>query len=71
MKKKSETTDEMRPEYDFRSMKVVRVGPGRQNGASTVTLDADVAAMFPTSASVNEALRFLMRATSQTKSKSA
>lgn len=63
MKKKSEAKDELRPEYDFRSMKVVKVGPGRGSNGRTVTLDSDVAEMFPTSASVNEALRLLLRAT--------
>lgn len=60
MKKTGDHEDELRPKYDLRELKVVRTGPGR-SGGTTVTLDEDVAKMFPTSASVNEALRLLLR----------
>jgi hypothetical protein len=54
--------DELRPEYDFRSLRVVARGPGRKALAGiTVSLAADVAETFPDSNSVNEALRFLIR----------
>lgn len=65
MRKKPETEDELRKEYDLKALRVVRVGPGRRPGARTVALDSDVAAMFPTSQSVNEALRLLIRAAKQ------
>ncbi len=56
MKKRSKQTD-MRPEYDFsggvRGKYIERLA----HGATVVTLDADVAAVFPDSKSVNEALR--------------
>ena len=56
--------DELRPEYDLTSLKVRRVGIGRklmqENG---VSLDMDVAKVFRSSESVNEALRFLIRIT--------
>jgi hypothetical protein len=51
--------DDMRPEYDFsegvRGKYVSRLA----QGSNVVVLDEDVAAMFPDSASVNEALRAL------------
>ncbi|MBI3649800.1 MAG: hypothetical protein HY231_01990 [Acidobacteria bacterium] len=66
MKKKSKADfdDELRAEYDFRSMRVVARGPGRKVSAEkTISLAPDVAEMFPDSEAVNEALRFLIRAT--------
>ncbi len=54
--------DELRPEYDFRALRVVASGPGRKTpNEITVRLAADVAETFPDSNSVNEALRFLIR----------
>jgi len=54
--------DELRPEYDFRALRVVARGPGRRApDAITVNLAPDVAGTFPDSNSVNEALRFLIR----------
>lgn len=59
-----ELEDELRPEYDFSDMKGgVRgkyVGSYRA-GTNLVLLDPDVAKAFPTSDSVNEALRLLMQ----------
>jgi hypothetical protein len=67
MKKKSEQpdlNDDLRPEYDFHSLRVVARGPGRKKPEEiTVHLAPDVAAAFPDSNSVNEALRFLLRIT--------
>ncbi len=65
MKKKSELADdELRPEYDFRSLRVVARGPGRKKPDEvTIHLEPDVAAAFPDSGAVNEALRFLLRIT--------
>jgi hypothetical protein len=63
MKKvETEMDDELRPEYDLRSLRVRKVGTGQKSfGGLTVRLEPDVAEVFPDSGSVNEALRFLMR----------
>jgi hypothetical protein len=59
---KPETEDELRPEYDLKSLRVRRLGPGRKSfGGSVVRLEPDVAEVFPNAESVNEALRFLIR----------
>ncbi len=56
--------DELRPEYDLKSLQVRRLGPGRKSfGDSVVRLEPDVAEAFPSAESVNEALRFLIRIT--------
>lgn len=67
MKKKHaiETDDEMRTEYDFANMKGGvrgKYAKALSRTATTVLLDSDVAAIFPDSQSVNEALRTLARA---------
>ena len=64
MKKKSNRAiqDDLRPEYDFRSLRVVARGPARKAPkSSSIQLAPDVAEAFPDSESVNEALRLLMR----------
>ncbi len=61
----SEPDDDLLPEYDFRQLRVVARGPGRKSPATTVQLAPDVAAAFPSSDAVNEALRFLLRITRQ------
>lgn len=54
--------DELRSEYDLKSLRVRRLGSGRKSfGETTVRLEPDVAAMFPSADAVNEALRFLIR----------
>lgn len=59
---KSEMDDDLRAEYDLKSLRVRRLGAGRRSfGETTVRLDPDVAAMFPDADAVNEALRFLIR----------
>lgn len=70
MKKvETEMNDELRPEYDLRSLRVRRFGPGRKSfGGSVVRLEPDVAEVFPDAESVNEALRFLMRIAKESKS---
>lgn len=56
--------DEIRPEYDLKSLRVRKVGAKRKTvGSLSVRLDPDVAELFPDSESVNEALRFLIRVT--------
>jgi hypothetical protein len=70
MKKgETEMEDELRSEYDLKSLRVLKVGPERKRfGGSTVRLEPDVAEVFPDAESVNEALRFLIRITREKKS---
>ena len=66
--KKDETIpqDELRSEYDLKNMQVRKVGSERKHfGKSLVRLEPDVAEAFPDAASVNEALRFLIRVTKE------
>ena len=63
MKKTSRRVDDLRPEYDLASL-----GPGvrgkyasRLKGTTLVALQPEVAAAFPTSEAVNEALRAVLR----------
>ncbi|HEY9809198.1 MAG TPA: hypothetical protein V6D13_07645 [Halomicronema sp.] len=59
---KSEMEDELRSEYDLKSLRVRKLGSGRKSfSQTTVRLEPDVAEMFPTADAVNEALRFLIR----------
>jgi hypothetical protein len=54
--------DELRSEYDLKSLRVRRLGAGRKScGETTARLEPDVAVMFPDADAVNEALRFLIR----------
>jgi hypothetical protein len=63
---KSEMEDDLRTEYDLKSLKVRRLGSGRKSfGTATVRLEPDVAEMFPNADAVNEALRFLIRVMQQ------
>ena len=65
--KKVETdiNDELRPEYDLRSLRVRRLGPDRKGFGGVVRLEPDVAEVFPDAGAVNEALRFLIRVTKE------
>jgi hypothetical protein len=68
--KKDESTmeDDLRSEYDLRSLRVRRLGAERKSfGETTVRLEPDVAAAFPSADAVNEALRFLIRVTQENK----
>lgn len=60
--------DDLLPEYDFTQMTVVARGQGRKKSEVTVTLDPDVAKLFPNSGAVNEGLRLLMRLIKQNSS---
>ena len=60
--------DGLRPEYDLRSLRVRRLGPGRKRFGEVVRLEPDVAEAFPDAESVNEALRFLIRVTKENQS---
>jgi hypothetical protein len=66
MKSKGEPieNDDLRPEYDFASMKGGVRGKYAERfaaGTNIVLLEPDVAQAFPTSQSVNEALRMLLQ----------
>ena len=63
---KENLRDELKPEYDLKSMKVRKIGEGRKL-LNQIQLDVDVAKVFPDSKSVNEALRFLIRITKEHK----
>ena len=54
--------DDLRTEYDLKSLRVRKLGSERKTfGGITVRLEPDVADMFPSAEAVNEALRFLIR----------
>jgi len=66
MKKvETELNDELRPEYDLRSLRVRKLGRGRKSFGGVVRLEPDVAEVFPDADAVNEALRFLIRVTKE------
>jgi hypothetical protein len=57
-----EMEDDLRGEYDLKSLRVRKLGSGRKSfGGSTVRLEPDVAEIFPSAESVNKALRFLIK----------
>ena len=70
MKKDSlELGDEIRPEYDLKRLRIRKLGAERKSfGGTVVRLDPDVAEIFPNANAVNEALRFLVRATQEKQS---
>ena len=57
----AEIEDELDPEYDLKSLRVRRLGPGRKSFGDIVRLEPDVVEAFPDADSVNEALRSLIR----------
>lgn len=64
MKKAETEQDDMRPEYNFSHLKNRTRGKyveRYQSGTNLVLLDPDVAAAFPDSQAVNEALRVLLK----------
>ena len=64
----NEMQDDLRPEYDLKSLRVRKVGAKRAGfGSQFVQLAPDVMEVFPDSESVNEALRFLIRITRENK----
>lgn len=69
MKKiENEKADDLRSEYDLKSLRVRKVGPKRAGfNGRLVQLAPDVAEVFPDAESVNEALRFLIRITRENK----
>ena len=52
--------DELRPEYDLKSLQVRKVGSGRKSFGDMVRLEPDVIEAFPDAKAVNEALRSLI-----------
>ena len=70
MKKDSFMEDELRSEYDLKSLRVRKVGPERKGFGGFIKLEPDVAEMFPDAKAVNEALRFLIRISRENKSAS-
>ena len=56
-----DNNDEMRPEYDFSAGVRGRHYQEYRAGTNVVLLEPDIAAVFPDSASVNQALRLLVR----------
>jgi hypothetical protein len=63
MSKVETDNDDLRPEYDLGALRVRKLGPGRTRFGDVVRLAPDVVQVFPDAESVNEALRFLIRAT--------
>ena len=62
MKKAVQTPDpDMRDEYDFSKGVRGKYAQKYTEGTNIVVLEPDVAAIFPTSEAVNEALRTLIR----------
>lgn len=66
MRKVKTMQDELREEYDLKSLRVRKLGAKRKSfGDTVIKLDSDVAKVFPNAESVNEALRFLIRITKE------
>ncbi|MEB3189013.1 MAG: hypothetical protein VKL42_01555 [Snowella sp.] len=62
--------DELRSEYDLKTLKVRKMGTNRRKfGDTVIRLDADVAEVFTSAESVNEALRFLITITKDNQNK--
>jgi hypothetical protein len=59
---KSDSSDEMRPEYDFSRGERGKYAQRFREGTNVIVLDPDVAAEFKDSAAVNDALRQLLKA---------
>ncbi len=66
-KDKKAREDKLQPEYDLKSLRVRKLGPGRKSFGAVVRLEPDVSEVFPNAESVNEALRFLIRITKDNK----
>jgi hypothetical protein len=60
--KRSDSSDEMRPEYDFSGGVRGKYVQRFREGTNIVVLDPDVAAEFKDSAAVNDALRKVLKA---------
>ena len=61
------TQNEIRPEYDLRSLRVREFEPARKQFGNFIELEPDVAAVFPDDVTVNEALRCLIQDSKENK----
>ena len=62
--------DELRTEYDLKTLKVRKMGADRQKfGDTIIKLDEDVAKIFTSAESVNQALCFLITITKDNQNK--
>jgi hypothetical protein len=62
--------DKLRGKYDLKTLRVRKMGTGRRKfGDTIVRLDTDVAEIFTSAESVNEALRFLITITKDNQNK--
>jgi hypothetical protein len=57
----SDSSDELRPDYDFRGGVRGKYAERFREGTNVVVLDPDVAAEFKDSQSVNDALRTILK----------
>ena len=67
---KKPVDDELREEVDLSKMTILprgRFDPKRRIGNNVIVLEPDVAKAFPDDASVNEALRVLLKASKRSK----
>ena len=67
-KNNGKSTSEMRPEYDFKSMKGGvrgKYAARYREGTNLVLLDPEIARAFPTDAAVNQVLRAVLNITSK------
>ena len=62
---KTDSDKQMRAEYDIRGGVRGKYYERYQQGTNVVVLEPDIAAVFPDSASVNQALRLLIRVARQ------
>ena len=65
----SRSRDEMRPEYDFSGGVRGKYVDRYRKGTNVVLLDPEVAAAFPDSTSVNDALRALLAIAKRTETR--
>ena len=63
--KKTNNTEEMRPEYDFSHGVRGKYAKKYEQGSNIVLLDPDVAKLFPDSKTVNDTLRMLVKVARQ------
>jgi hypothetical protein len=62
----SELEDNLRSEYDLKRVRIRRLGSRRKSfSGAIVRLEPDVAEMFPSANTVNEALRCLIKVTQE------
>lgn len=59
MRQSPARADEVLPEYDFSRSRPNKYASRFRTGSAVVVLDPDIAAIFPSAAEVNEALRAL------------